>query len=294
MIRSLLMLLFASLALAGCKQQAESKLDVAEASPILYQLSGSDGKSKAWLFGTIHALPDGTKWRTDRLQQAVKQADTLVVEIANLADNQALARTFVAYATTPGQPDLSERVSREERPALFDLIGQSSYRASDFGDIETWAAALMLSPSDDADDSKNGADRALIAEFAGRNVVELEGADKQFAIFDSLPEADQVDLLLGVIEESETRKQDPDRLRRAWLIGDATTLEAAMETGILADPELRATLLVERNRDWSGQIDALIKSGKKPLVAVGTAHLLGPDGLVRLLTAKGYSLERVQ
>ncbi|TNE34634.1 MAG: TraB/GumN family protein [Alphaproteobacteria bacterium] len=294
MIRSLSILLVAALALAGCKQQVETPEITPDPAPILYQVNDAGGKPRAWLFGTIHALPDGTNWRTETLRGAITRADTLVVEIANLDDNQALARTFVAYATTPGQPDIAERVPKEQRPALFDLIGQSTYRASDFADIETWAAALMLSPTDDAGESKNGADRALVRDFAGREVVELEGAERQFAIFDALAERDQIDLLLGVIKESETRKENPDRLRRAWLIGDATTLENAMEDGILADPELRAALLVKRNRDWAQQIDVLLKAGKRPLVAVGTAHLLGPDGLAALLEANGYSLERIQ
>lgn len=294
MIRPLNILLVAALALAGCKQQGDTGAVKPDPSPILYQVKDNSGARQAWLFGTIHALPAGTQWRTDKLQEAVKNADVLVVEIANLEDNRALARTFVAYATTPGQPDIAERISREQRPALFDLIGQSTYRASDFEDIETWAAALMLTPTNTPGESKNGADRALIADFAGREVIELEGAEKQFAIFDALPEVDQVDLLLGVIAEAENRKEDPERLRMAWLVGDAETLQDAMGQGILADPELRNVLLTQRNRDWVAQIDALLKSGRHPLVAVGTAHLLGKDGLVAMLESQGYTLERLQ
>ena len=294
MIRPLIVLLSAALALAGCKQQGESEATQPDPSPILYQVNDGAGAPQAWLFGTIHALSAGTQWRTDKLQQAITNSDALVVEIANLEDNRALARTFVAYATTPGQPDIAERVSREERPALFDLIDQSTNRASDFEDIETWAAALMLTPTDNPGDSKNGADRALIGDFAGREIIELEGAEKQFGIFDTLPEADQVDLLLGVIAEAEIRKDDPERLRIAWLKGDADTLQEAMGKGILADPELRNALLTQRNRDWVTQIDTMLKSGRHPLVAVGTAHLLGPDGLVAMLESQGYSLERIQ
>lgn len=294
MTRWFVILFLATLALTGCKQRVEGDANAPSPSPILYQVSDAGGAPQAWLFGTIHALPDGTEWRTKALEDAIKQADALVVEIGDLDDNQALARTFIAFATTPGQPDIAERIPVDRRPALFSLIGQSTYRASDFANVETWAAALMLNPSDGPGDSKNGADRALLHDFAGREVIELEGAERQFAIFDALAEQDQVDLLLGVIKESERRNENPDRLRRAWLIGDTATLEEAMESGILADPELRAALLVERNRDWAQQIDTLLKAGKHPLVAVGTAHLLGQDGLVALLNARGLSVERVQ
>ena len=62
----------------------------------------------------------------------------------------------------------------------------------------------------------------------------------------------------------------------------------------MEDPELREALLVRRNRDWVGQLDAILASGERPLVAVGTAHLLGPDGLPTLLARRGYTTRRIQ
>lgn len=263
-------------------------------SPLLLEIRDPDGQVSGWMFGTIHSLPPGTKWRTPALEQTIDQTGILVVEIAALDDQAALRQTFSELATTPDQPDIGLRVPAATRPALFSLIEKSGLSPSDFSATETWAAALILAQADDDGGAANGADRALLRDFANRKVQELEGAGKQLGIFDTLPEVEQRDMLLAVLDEAGEHAKDPEKLRRAWLGGDVATLEDATQQGLLADPELRAALLTGRNRDWVDQLVPMLELGTRPLVAVGTAHLVGPDGLPAMLEARGYRIKRVQ
>ena len=61
----------------------------------------------------------------------------------------------------------------------------------------------------------------------------------------------------------------------------------------MADPELRDALLVRRNQTWMPALLTALAAPDKPLVAVGTAHLVGPDGLVAMLDQNGYTLTRL-
>ena len=45
---------------------------------------------------------------------------------------------------------------------------------------------------------------------------------------------------------------------------------------------------------WADKLLALYAQGKRPLVAVGAAHLAPPGGLPELLAAKGYKVARVR
>ena len=83
-------------------------------------------------------------------------------------------------------------------------------------------------------------------------------------------------------------------LQQAWLRGDVAALEALDHDGLLADPELRDALLIQRNADWVRQLSAMLKQGEKPLVAVGALHLVGKDGLVARLQAQGFKVTRLQ
>lgn len=281
------------LALTACGDDKSEGADRAPPSPILYELASADGgELEGWLFGTIHALPDRTEWRTEAIDGVVKQADLLVVEIAGLDDQQAMVEAFMRLSRTPDQPDIGTRVDADARPMLFGLIKRAGYSPHDFSSVETWAAALMLAQVNATGDPANGVDRALLRDFKGRSILEFEGAEAQLAIFDGLPEAEQRDLLAGVLEESQS--DDPTRLREAWLVGDEEVLEEATRSGIMADPELRAAILTGRNDAWMRQLAPMLKQAPRPLVAVGAAHLVGPQGLPAQLEARGYSVRRIQ
>ena len=284
MMRALLALA-ALLWLASCEQEREWP----EPSPALWEVSGPNGEH-GWLFGTIHALPDGAEWRTPEVDAAVAAADLLVVEVAELGDSERATESFEERARTGGLPPLSQRVAAEDRPALAALMERAGRDDADFADTESWAAGLLLASAVREGDPANGVDRALLAE--GKPVASLESFAAQYVRFDRLSEGDQADLLAGIAHETESARSDA-RVE-AWLTGDTEALERDALGGLLAYPRLREALLDARNREWVERIDALLREGRKPLVAVGAAHMLGDGGLPALLAARGYAVRRIQ
>ena len=289
-----LLALMAALLLAACGDEPDPYGDGPRPSPMLYEVRIGDSEPQAWLFGTIHALPDGTRWRTPELDASIDNAGMLMVEIAALENEPQIAAVFARLAGTPGQPDVGTKVPASQRPQLFDMIRQAGFSPSEFGGTETWAVALLLAQLGSSGAPENGVDRAIIRDFLGRDIEEFEGVEKQLGIFDNLPEREQRDLLAGVIEDIEAVRADPGKLRRAWLNGDEDALIEASNDGIMADPELRNALLVNRNQDWLAQIQPAIEDKRRPMIAVGAAHLVGPDGLAEMLRKKGYTVARIQ
>lgn len=288
--------LFASVAallVASCEQEG-ARTDLPAPTPALWQVTAPDGSAAGWLFGTIHALPDGAKWRTPAIDRAVVDADVLVVEAKDLEDTAKLSATFTRLSHSADLPPLSERVPASLRENLRKLLTKGGYREADFKAVETWAAAIMLAQLADDSIGENGVDRALLRDFSARRVEELEGVEGQFAIFDRLAEADQRDLLGAVVEEDTMNSDDSARLAKLWLTGDMDAIAREGDEGMLADPELRQALLVDRNRAWADKLLALYAQGKRPLVAVGAAHLAPPGGLPELLAARGYTIARVR
>lgn len=282
-----------ALVLAGCSDAPGEEAAGPPPNPLLYEIASADGAVEGWMFGTIHALPSGTRWRTPEITRVIKGADLLVVEIAALDDRAAMANTFAALSTTPGLPQLDRRLPESLRAPLGELLDRGGMDPASFTAIESWAAALMLAQINAEGDPANGVDRALVREFPAANIRELEGVGAQLAIFDTLAEADQRDLLAAVVSEAGTAKARAGELRRAWLAGDEAKLVAAGSTGFMADTELREALLLARNRRWDARIATMLEDASRPLVAVGTAHLVGPDGLAAMLRARGYRVTRI-
>lgn len=284
-VRALWLALVGAVALAGCKPAP------VPAKPALWEVTGPNGQ-RGWLFGTIHALPRPAAWRSPVIDNALNGADRIMVETADVGDSGAMQREFAVLARTPGQPPLASKLPPALHGKLAAELKETGLDESRFADLETWAAALTLARAGAKDmDSANGIDRAVVALAGTRPIVELEGTRAQLGIFDRLPEAEQRDLLAAVVDDPD---QDSDSPFEAWLKGDMGTIERDTRGGLLADPELRQALFTGRNAAWTDKIAAMLSAGHKPFVAVGAAHMAGPEGLPALLGARGYRVTRVQ
>lgn len=291
MIRTLFAILLL-LGAAACGERAE-QAPTTPATPALWEVEDPRGEVTGWLFGTIHALPNGARWETPALERVIEDAGVLLVEVRDL-DPDRTAAILKRLATDSPGPPLAERLAPSARDRLTRLLASKDVPLDRFDNLETWAAALALSRVAGTTPAANGVDRAMIARFADRPVAELEGAADQLAIFDRLTERDQRTLLTAVLAEQSDPEADARMLAEAWLSGDLAKLERVTRRGLLADPALYQALSAGRNAAWLGQIVPLLERGQRPLVAVGTAHMLGPDGLPALLAAQGYRVRRLQ
>jgi uncharacterized protein YbaP (TraB family) len=285
-IRSLLALA-AALALAACS--GGTARDWPAPSPALWEVSGRNGE-KAWLFGTIHALPDGAEWRTPAFERAFADADLLMVEIGDLGDSGAAARAFSRLAKSKDLPALSVRTAAADRPAVAALMERAGMDDADFWNTETWAAALLLGNAVRESETGNGVDRDLLDE--GKPVEALETFATQFARFDRLSEAEQRQLLAAVARDAA--RKDAEAQAAAWLTGDLTALETRLGRDLAPQPALRKALVAERNDYFTARIVETIEERRRPFVAVGAGHMLGPEGLPAQLAERGYTVRRVQ
>lgn len=295
---SAVLALSCGLALASCGENpidnAEQPLQQTAPLPALWQLASADGTVEGWLFGTIHSLPEGTTWKTELLSDTINNADLLIVEIAALEDKAAISQIFALLARTDGLPPLSRRLSADDQAALRDMLAATSYSDNDFSATESWAAALMLAQGVRSGNPGNGVDRFLLRRFEGRPIRELEGAARQLGIFDSLPESDQRDLLSAVVQEGKDGSDKSAKLARIWRNGDMDSLARENSEGLLSYPQLRTALLVNRNENWARQLAELLPAVPPALIAVGAAHMAGPEGLPALMRQRGYNVTRIQ
>ncbi len=257
-------------------------------SPALWEVR-EGGRPVAYLFGTVHALPEGLEWRTPALERALAGADVLMVEIAELDDAGRAEDAFERVSDSPGLPPLPRRLPASARGEVLALIERADRDADDFAATETWAAALMLASATRRNDPAHGVERSLLDE--AETVIGLETFADQFARFDRLSQTAQNQLLLAVA--ADARADTTGRIE-AWLTGDLAALDRLAMGPIASSPELRETLVTGPNRAWGARIIRQIETGRRPFVAVGAGHMLGRDGLPALLARAGYKVRRLQ
>jgi uncharacterized protein YbaP (TraB family) len=274
--------------LAGCAATPDP------ATPALWQ-ADCPGARQAWLFGTVHALERPAQWRGEIVDKAMAESSVLMVELADPGNAKAGAQVWDRLAKSPDQGLLSARMAPEQRRGLAKVLDRTGLDDDQFTGVESWAAALTIAQAASRRlDSANGIDGAVIAAMRGRPVVELEGREAQLAIFDRLPEKEQRDLLSAVVADAARSRDEASDIAAAWRRGDMTAITRATEQGMLSDPQLREALFTARNRRWTGMVLATMNEGERPFVAVGAAHLAGPQGLAAMLRASGCAVERAQ
>ncbi|MBM3596527.1 MAG: TraB/GumN family protein [Alphaproteobacteria bacterium] len=273
--------------LAGCAATPDP------ATPAFWQVD-CPGARQAWLFGTVHALERPAQWRGEIVDKAMEESSLLMVELADPGNAKAGAQVWDRLAKGPDQGLLSARMAPEQRSGLAKVLDRTGLDDDQFTEVDTWAAALTIAQAASRHlDSGNGIDGAVLKAMKGTPVAELEGREAQLAIFDRLPESEQRDLLATVVADAGRSRDEASDIAAAWRRGDMT-IARATEQGMLSDPQFREALFTGRNRRWTRRVLEAMDKGERPFVAVGAAHLAGPQGLPAMLRASGCAVERAQ
>ena len=101
--------------------------------------------------------------------------------------------------------------------------------------------------------------------------------------------------LRETMEEYENAATMLDGMVDQWARGDIAAMEQLFVTEMRdASPDLYAALLPNRNANWVGQIEEMLKGKGTIFIAVGAGHLIGEDSVQAMLKAKGIESVRVQ
>jgi len=247
-----------------------------------------------FLLGSIHMLGENAYPLDPRIRSAFSRAREVVFEIdfdrGLGAAGELLARTRLPAGQsldTVLPPDLRRSLDAELRrlgldPAEYDTV-KPWLVAATLGDLELERAGY---------DPARGIDMVLYrrARRAGKQVRALEAARRQIAFLDGLSPALQADLLRQTLAEMKTLVPEAARLTAMWRNGDAAGLARLLRETFRGSPELYRRLVLDRNRAWLPRIAAMTTADHDILVVVGALHLVGGDGLVAGLRARGLTV----
>jgi uncharacterized protein len=254
-----------------------------------------DDDTEITIFGTIHALPNGTEWLSPAVAARFDAADTLVLEAVLPDDPQALMPLITRIGMPQGLKPLAERLPASALPRLTAAAVAAGVPMAALDRMESWLAAVTLGDAALQGMGVNaaaGAEAQLTtrARAQGKPIIGLETAEQQLRFFDGLPQADQTAMLLATLDDVADAKGDMARMLALWQAGDVDAIARDFDADMRATPLLRQRLLVARNANWAEWTTGVLKRPGKVFVAVGTGHLGGPDGLLALLKARGLEV----
>lgn len=269
------------------------------ARPLLWKVSDAD--NSVYLLGSFHLLKQDDYPLPAEVDRAFEDAESLVFEVdpREMTAPETMA-TIQKYAAYEDGKSLSTVLPEATRQKLGNLLSMTGGSVQALEQSEPWMVSLSLVlgiTQAMGFKAELGLDRHLMerAAKAGKPTSGLETIDDQMKAMDSVPYDEQARGLDDFLGDPKKAVQQMQDLHAWWRAGDVARLDSGMRAEMAEKtPHSYRLLDVDRNNAWMPKVEARLKASKDDtLVVVGSLHLLGEDGLVEKLRAKGYRVERL-
>jgi uncharacterized protein YbaP (TraB family) len=259
----------------------------------------SKGRGTIYLVGSVHLLTKDYYPLNPALDSAYKDSDLLVEEI-DLGEMMATENQM--NMLTKGMLPAGQTLDKVVSPATFALVNTRleglGLPVEPLTRLKPWLLSLTLLGLEwqkAGFEAELGLDQHFYerAKSDAKTVQALETIAFQLSRFDEMTLDEQDRLLAETLKELDTQQSEVTKLADAWKAGDAPLVERLVLQDLKSEPKLYQRMLVDRNRDWLPKLEALFARRGRALVVVGAAHLVGSDGLLAMLRARGYTIEQL-
>jgi uncharacterized protein YbaP (TraB family) len=275
---------------------AAASAKLPDTDPALWVVKDAD--TTIYLFGTFHALDGKTDWFNDEVKAAYDRSSKVYLEVVKPEDQAAMMPLLQKYWLASDGKTLGSRLSEKGRKDLADALAYLGAPAAALDPFKPFAASMMLALLGSQKVGKSGEQGAeaiitAAAKKSAKPVDQLETLEFQMALFDKLPEAEQIRMLEYTASTIKEMDSQFARMTKAWNNGDAEGLAAMMNEMQGQSPALYELLLAGRNRTWADWVENRLKAPGTVFVAVGAGHLAGKDSVQDYLAKQGIKTSRI-
>lgn len=268
--------------------------------PLLWRVSDAD--NSVYLLGSFHLLEASDYPLSRDVDDAFADAEALLFELPpeEMASPQLGVLMGQAALRSDGTV-LDDELSPETAQRLASWAAGSGMDLAMLQSFEPWFVGMMVTIHEltrlgFAAELGLDAHMAKLAARAQKPTAGLETGAEQIAFLDGMGRREQVQFLEEALEQTGEGAKEMRELHAAWRRGDTR----AMWDGMVLEmreryPDLYRRINVERNDRWVPELEQRLRrpGTDDTLVVVGALHLLGEDGVVEKLRARGYEVERI-
>jgi len=292
-----------SLLAAPCNVLAQSTSGIAP-SPVpksfLWEVSSLT--NRVYLYGTVHAGKASFFPLSEPVLKAFAESKLLAVE-ADITDAAAMEKSASSMLLVP--PDsLAKRVPAPVYQRFVKQLDRFGMPESLVVQLKPFLASSMLAFAEWQRQGylpRYGVDLHLItgAREQKKRIVELEGAQVQSELMDSLTDLENLQAFEGTVAalESGLTRDQITGVVNAWQSGDPKLLlevVRAYNESVPGAKELEDKFIWSRHEAMAKKIEGWLLDGRERVfVAVGALHLAGPRGLVEMLRTRGYVVRQL-
>ena len=317
-LKIILLLLLLPLFVFGCgkKQQAseEKQREAIEGPAMMWEVTSSETNAKLYLLGSIHIAKKELYPLNKTITNAFNNSNSLIVEVDTIAfenNREAVKKisedmiysdgtTIEDHISDSALELLNERV---ENGGIKGILKGYEYYYKPMALYSVLANEIYESYGYK---SQYGIDEYLLKEAKKKNmeIIELETAEFQYDVLFNLPDPIQSAMLESALAPKESEKELFAKLFDAWEKGDVEAFKELSDKSEEEDRkslnhedekyylEYQKALIDDRNATMVEKAIELLKGDKTYFYVVGSAHMIGDNGIIQALIDKGYKVEK--
>lgn len=276
-----------------------------DVQPTSFLWEVSSDVNTVYILGSVHIAKADLYPLDEVIEDAYERSESLVVE---LDDSKMTEEEMNALLTRKGMYPPGDDLKRNTSDDLYSRLSNrlmefdsSGGLLSTMDSFEPWFVALTIEVLDYMElgyDIEYGIETYFLnkAQADGKNVLELESAEFQVDLFDSLSGELQIMMLEDAVENPITEEEVAEMFD-AWSAGDAAKMEQILSEDFEEHPEYQSLyeeILYERNFRMADEIEGFLEDDDDIyFVVVGAGHLVGENGIINLLAKKGYEVRQL-
>lgn len=277
---------------------------------LLYKISGKDIKKPSYIVGTFHLAPASFVDSIPGLRAAMDESEQVCGELVmkDMWSPEGIQKLTAAMMLQDGKTikdilsaDEMNRLNAYLRDLLtIDLTNPMLEQQMGKMNPEAIAKQLVVLAYFKKTPASNPQDRIdnsfqKYAQEKQKPIIGLETLDFQINMGMTIDR--QKERLLCMVDNPKYYEQMLDEISAAYFSLNLNKLKELMDekenNQCDSTPEEEEALFGKRNRDWITKMPAIM-SEKSTLFHVGAGHLPGDNGVLKLLSDAGYTVEAVK
>ncbi|MCG8668663.1 MAG: TraB/GumN family protein [Pseudomonadales bacterium] len=248
----------------------------------------------SYLLGTMHLSDKDIVNLPPHIDSVVARTDSLAIEVKL---DQKAQKSLAELSALRGNKTLSDLIGSDTFQRIVSLLQPRGMSPLGLQRLKPWAVALMLNYPPPSLDPVLDYSLQLRFKRNKKPIYQLETAEEQIQLFDSMSVENQVGFLMHSLVQQRHFDMYLLAMKRLYIEDDLDGLQALansqmdeVEQPFLQD--LFRRLIEERNIKMANRMGIHLQSGNS-LIAVGALHLTGNKGLIQLLRYRGYNVTPV-
>jgi len=261
--------------------------------------SAKSDSNTVYILGSLHLLNQDSYPLGEAYEEAFKDSEVVVFEVdPGELDRPETIKMVLAKAALEKGKTLQDTVSPETYQLAKNELKELGVDIKMFSVTKPWFLAVtvtILKLAKMGFNPEYGVDQYFYnkAKESSKEVRGLETAEFQIDLIASLGEEHQDEVLLHTLKDLDVIELELSSLIDSWRRGDEEEFQELILRSYGEYPQVYDKLIVNRNKNWLKEIQSYLRGDKNYLVVVGAGHLVGQEGLIKLLSKKGYSVEQM-